>query len=334
LGADAESLIMSENLAERLKAGTPPALDVDTAQKGAAEALYGIASAMLSQNARESALALAHMANELRPGFSPAAMVTASALQQNERRTDANALYRALPARSPYAGLARRHLADNLDRLDRVDEAKALLSAMSDERPTLARPLIELGDLQRRHEDFKQAADTYTLALARIAEHGGIDEHDWGLLYSRGVSYEQSDQWDKAEADFLHALKLSPNQPAVLNYLGYTWIDKGLHLERALKMIAKAVERRPRDGAIVDSLGWGLYRTGDFKGAVKQLERATLLRPADPVVNDHLGDALWRVGRVREARFQWERALAMEPDAALAQAIEAKLQNGLDAIQP
>lgn len=331
LGTDAESLILRENLDTRLKTNTPPGLDVDSAQKGAAEALYGIASAMLSQNAWESALALAHMARALRPDFAPAAMVTAAALQQTNRRSDANALYEALPQRSPYAWLARLHLADNLDRMDRTDEALALLRTMSDERPTLARPLVELGDVLRRHDRFGEAADAYTLALARIAEP---QESEWGLFYSRGVSYEQSDQWPKAEADFLKALELSPEQPAVLNYLGYLWIDKGQHLKRALDMIAAAVAKRPRDGAIVDSLGWGLYRTGDFKGAVKQLERATLLRPADPVINDHLGDALWRVGREREARFQWERALAMKPDATLTLAIEKKLKDGLSAAQP
>lgn len=120
----------------------------------------------------------------------------------------------------------------------------------------------------------------------------------------------------------------------MLNYLGYLWIDQGLHLNRALKMISQAVKKRPRDGYIVDSLGWGLYRTGDFVGAVKQLERAALLSPADPVINDHLGDAMWRVGRKREARFQWERALAMDPTPELSTVLKQKIKSGLDAVQP
>lgn len=328
LGDDAEGLILSENLEARLKAKTPPPLDIDTAQKGAAEALYGVASAMLSQNAWESATALAHMANALRPNFAPAVMVTATALQQNDRRAEANALYQRIPARSPFSWLARLHRAENLDRMTRTGDAIKLLNAMSRERANLPRPLIELGDVLRRHERFKDAADAYTRALKRIAQPRA---GDWGVFYSRGVSYEQSKQWPKAEADFLRALELSPDQPAVLNYLGYLWIDQGQHLERALEMIAKAVSKRPRDGAIVDSLGWGYYRTGDFKGAVKQLERAVMLSPADAVINDHLGDALWQVGRTREARFQWRRALAMEPNAELAKAIEKKLKSGLAA---
>lgn len=331
LGDDAERLILSEALRARLKSKTRPPIDVDTAQKGAAEALYGIASAMLAQNAWESALALANLATRLRPDFAPAAMVAAAAFQQNKRLVDANALYAAIPARSPFSWLARLHLADNLDRLDKTDEAVNILTKMAKERPTLAHPLIQLGDVQRRHKEFKQAAESYTRALERIATPG---EAEWGLFYSRGVAYEQDKQWPKAEADFLRALELSPDQPAVLNYLGYLWIDEGQHLERALGMISKAVEMRPRDGAIVDSLGWGLYRTGDFPGAVKQLERAAMLSPADAVINDHLGDALWQVGRVREARFQWERALIMKPDPELAQAIEQKLKSGLVAAKP
>ena len=331
LGDDAERLILIENLERRTKAKTRPPIDVNTAQKGAAEALYGIASAMLSQNAWESALALANMATTLRPGFAPAVMVAATALQQNSRYADAIAVLDAIPKRSPFSWMARLHLADSMDRLDKTDEAVSILNLLAEERPTLARPLIQLGDVQRRHEQFAQAAQTYTQALERIAEPG---EAQWGLFYSRGVSYERSQQWPKAEADFLRALELSPDQPAVLNYLGYLWIDEGVHLERALKMIEKAVEMRPRDGAIVDSFGWGLYRTGDFPGAVKQLERAVMLSPADAVINDHLGDALWQVGRMREARFQWERALIMKPDDALAQSIELKLQSGLKAAKP
>lgn len=331
LGDDAERLILSEALQARLKSKTRPPIDVDTAQKGAAEALYGIASAMLAQNAWESALALANMATMLRPDFAPAAMVAAAAFQQNKRLTDANALYAAIPARSPFSWLARLHLADNLDRMDKTDEAVNILMKMAKERPTLAHPLIQLGDVQRRHKEFKQAAESYTLALKRIATPG---ESEWGIFYSRGVAYEQDKQWPKAEADFLRALELSPEQPAVLNYLGYLWIDEGQHLDRALGMISKAVEMRPRDGAIVDSLGWGLYRTGDFPGAVKQLERAVMLSPADAVINDHLGDALWQVGRMREARYQWERALIMKPDPELAQAIAEKLKSGLVAAKP
>jgi tetratricopeptide (TPR) repeat protein len=331
LGNDAESLILIENMQARLKAKTPPALDVDTAQKGAAEALSGVAAAMLSQNAWESAMALAHMAEALRPNLPAATMVTATALEQSARRKEADALYAKLPENSPFSWMARLHEAENLDRLDKTDEAIRLLKTMSAERVTLSRPLIELGDVLRRHERFKEAADAYTEALKRIPKPG---VGQWSVFYARGVSYEQSNQWPKAEKDFLRALELSPDQPLVLNYLGYLWIDRGHNLKRALAMISKAVEMRPRDGSIIDSLGWGLYRTGDFEGAVRQLEKATMRMPADPVINDHLGDALWKVGRTREARFQWQRVLNMEPAPELKATIEKKLESGLTASNP
>ncbi|NQV79028.1 MAG: tetratricopeptide repeat protein, partial [Alphaproteobacteria bacterium] len=139
-------------------------------------------------------------------------------------------------------------------------------------------------------------------------------------------------RWPEAERDFLQALELQPEQPQVLNYLGYSWVEQGLNLDRARAMLERAVDLRPRDGYIIDSLGWVLYRLGDYDGAVLNLERAIGLQPADPVLNEHLGDAYWRVGRKREARFQWDRALTFKPDADLVPAIERKLRNGLQDI--
>jgi Flp pilus assembly protein TadD len=137
-----------------------------------------------------------------------------------------------------------------------------------------------------------------------------------------------------AEGDFIQALALQPDQPMVLNYLGYSWIDQGLHLKKALEMIRKAVDLRPRDGYIVDSLGWGLYRMGDYKAAAKSLERAAMLRPADPLINDHLGDALWQIGRHREARFQWQRSLDLDPKSDIVESVREKLKNGLPTSAP
>ena len=156
-----------------------------------------------------------------------------------------------------------------------------------------------------------------------------MERRHWSLLYSRGIALERSKQWARAETDFIKALELEPEQPYVLNYLGYSWVDQGIHLERATGMIEKAVELRPRDGFIVDSLGWAYFRIGDYGGAVRELERAVELRPQDPVINDHLGDAYWMVGRRLEARFQWRRALALEPEADVAGTITNKLEDGL-----
>ena len=149
------------------------------------------------------------------------------------------------------------------------------------------------------------------------------------MLYARGIAHERGGRWKDAETDFLAALKLAPEQPYVMNYLGYSWVDQGINLDEARRMIERAVQLRPNDGFIVDSLGWVLYRLGDYAGAVGQLEKAVQLQPTDATINDHLGDAYWRVGRVQEARFQWRRALSMKPESALLAAIERKLKSGL-----
>jgi Flp pilus assembly protein TadD len=156
----------------------------------------------------------------------------------------------------------------------------------------------------------------------------------WTLFYFRGISHERAKQWPAAEKDFRKALDLNPDQPQVLNYLGYSWIDRGLNLDEGLLMIRKAVELRPKDGYIVDSLGWAFYKLGRYEEAAKELERAIELRPEDPVINDHLGDAYWRVGRQLEARFQWIHARDLKPEPEDLVKIEAKLKDGMKDEEP
>jgi Flp pilus assembly protein TadD len=227
---------------------------------------------------------------------------------------------------SPYSWSARLHAAADLDGLDRTDEAIALFKQMAAERPTRPGPLVQLGDLLRRKQRFAEAAEAYGGAIARL---GPSEPSQWSLYYSRGIALERSGQWSAAEADLKRALELQPEQPYVLNYLGYSWIDRGENLDEALKMIERAVKLRPQDGYIVDSLGWAHYKLGDYDQAVKQLERAVELRAQDPTINDHLGDVYWQLGRTAEARSQWRRALQFGPEPDDAKAIEGKLATGL-----
>ena len=156
---------------------------------------------------------------------------------------------------------------------------------------------------------------------------------NWNIYYQRGIAYERLKQWPKAEPNFRKALELFPNQPQVLNYLGYSWIDMNMNLEEGMEMIRKAVELRPSDGYIVDSLGWAHYRLGEYDDAVRELERAVSLKPDDPVLNDHLGDAYWRVGRRLEATFQWSHARDMKPEPAVLAGVEKKLKEGLPPVE-
>jgi Flp pilus assembly protein TadD len=155
------------------------------------------------------------------------------------------------------------------------------------------------------------------------------EKANWVIFYFRGICFERSKQWAKAEADLKKALELYPDQAHVLNYLGYSWIDQGINLDDGMRMIKRAVEQRADDGYIVDSLGWAYYRLGNNEEAVKQLERAVELKPEDPTINDHLGDAYWKVGRVLEARFQWSHARDLKPEPEDLVKIEAKLKSGL-----
>ena len=158
-----------------------------------------------------------------------------------------------------------------------------------------------------------------------------IRDSTWVTYYYRGICLERSKQWSKAEADMRKALELQPEQPHVLNYLGYSWIDQGMNLEEGMKMLQRATELRPDDGAITDSVGWAFYRLGQFDKAVEWLERASEQKGDDATIIEHLGDAYWHVGRKREARFQWERALNQKPDKDRLPMIKDKLENGLSA---
>lgn len=311
---------------KRLTAGGKAEPLVTTATDGLAEALFNVASTLQQQGANLIALAYARLALVLKPDFSVCQVLIADNFDAQGRTKEALEIYTALPKDSPFYWLGRMRMAIALDGQGKTDAAAADLNQMAADRPDRVDALITLGDIMRSHNRYKEAADAYSRALERIPK---LEERHWAILYARGIVYERSNEWPKAEADFEKALELRPDQPYVLNYLAYSWVERGEHLDKAKKMLERAVELRPNDGFIVDSLGWILLSTGDKAGAIEKLEQAVELEPQDPTINDHLGDAYWKVGRFAEARFQWRRALALKPDPAAAAKIEAKLQKGL-----
>jgi tetratricopeptide (TPR) repeat protein len=296
---------------------------------GLAEALFDLASVLNQAETIDLALVYDRFALAVRPQFPLAQLLLADILSAQNKPEQSLAVLAEIPSGSPYSWSARLRSAVNLDTLDRSDEAITQLKAMAAEDAQLIGAQVELGDMLREKKRFAEAAEAYDAALHRAAATG-LPER-WTLFYDRGVALERSGQWKRAEADLLHALELKPDQPMVLNYLGYSWIDRGENLDRGLKMIEKAVELRPDDGYIVDSLGWAHYRMGDYAGAVQYLEKATELVPEDATINDHLGDAYWQTGRLVEARYQWRRALQFGPEEDEVKPIEAKLERGLDA---
>ncbi len=325
LKANPNSVVLQRALS-RLKTTAKPPMLVANVQEGAAEALFSIASMIPQERSTRLALIYARLATYLRYDLDVGYMLIARFLEVMARYDDAITTYRKIRERSPLNWDARLRIAENLQSLDRDEEAIVLLKKMATEKVGNVTPLIILGDLFRSNKKFLEAISAYNSALKSLDNE---EKRHWVIHYSRGIALERSRQWDLAERDLQKALKLNPDQPYVLNYLGYSWVDQGKNLVRARKMIERAVELRPNDGYIVDSLGWLLYRLKNYKSAVSHLERAAELRPQDPTINDHLGDAYWQMGRFSEARFQWKRALLWMPEPGKISVIEGKILRGL-----
>jgi tetratricopeptide (TPR) repeat protein len=299
---------------------------VDSAQAGAAEALYGLGASIGRRGGEDLALIYLQLALYLSPSHPMALLSLADLYETLKKPAFAIKVYERIPQNSPLRRNSEIQLAANLDALDRTDDAKARLNRLISAHPNDTEAILALGNVLRGRKDFAGCADVYGKAIATVPNPG---KSNWVMYYFRGICYERSKQWPKAEADLKEALNLFPEQPLVLNYLGYSWVDQGLNLEDGMKMIRRAVEQRPDDGYIVDSLGWAYYRIGNFEEAVKNLERAVELKPEDPTINDHLGDAYWKVGRTLEARFQWSHARDLNPEKEELPKIEAKIKDGL-----
>jgi tetratricopeptide (TPR) repeat protein len=314
------------SLAAAPPSGMPEPI-VRTPADGLAEAAFDLASVLDQTETIDLALVYNRFALDLRPQFPLAQLLLGDILAADGKPELSIAALSAIKQGSPYYWSAQLRATVDLHALGRVDEAIAQLRSMAAQNPKLIGAEIELGDILRDEKRFSEAVSAYDEAIRRQAA-AGLPER-WMLYYDRGVALERSGQWQRAEGDLLHALKLKPDQASVLNYLGYSWIDRGQHLKQGLEMIEKAVELSPDDGYIVDSLGWAHYKQGQYAEAVKYLEKATELVPEDPTINDHLGDAYWQTGRLIEARYQWRRALQFGPQKDEIKPIEAKLEHGL-----
>ncbi len=317
--------VIKEEMKTVTDGGKLPPL-VESPQAGAAEVLYGLGATIGRRGGEDLALIYLQLALYLEPSH-PMALLSLGDLYEELKKPDlAIKAYERVPASSPLSRNAEIQLAVDLDTLNRTDDAKKRLEHVIAQHPKDTEAILELGNIQRGRKEFADCGDTYSKAIDTVPHP---EKSNWVMFYFRGICYERSHQWPKAEADMKKALELYPEQPLVLNYLGYSWVDQGVHLDDGMNMIRRAVEQRPDDGYIVDSLGWAYYRTGNYDEAVKNLERAVELKPEDPTINDHLGDAYWRVGRTLEAHFQWSHAKDLNPEPEDLPKIEAKLKNGL-----
>jgi tetratricopeptide (TPR) repeat protein len=317
---------MIDTVVADINAGRPVAPLVRSPQAGAAEVLFGLGSALGRQGGEDIGLVYLNIALYLEPEH-PIALLSLGDLYESLKKPElAIETFARIPANSVLKRSAEIQLALNLDLVERTDEAREKLTGLVQKFPNDLEAISALGNVLRARKHFSDAADVYTKAVEIVKEPG---RQHWTLFYFRGICYERSKQWPLAEKDFLKSLELNPDQPQVLNYLGYSWVDQGTNLERGLDMIKKAVELRPKDGYIVDSLGWAYYRLARYDDAVKELERAIELRPEDPVINDHLGDAYWKVGRRLEANFQWRHAVDLKPEPEDLAKIKVKMTDGM-----
>src|SRR5947199_673426 len=318
--------LVQESMRE-LKAGKKLPPLIETAQAGAAEALYGIGATLTRRGGEDLALVYLQLALYLAPHHPLALLSLADLYESVKKPAMAIKVYERVPANSALKRNAQIQLATDLDAADRSDEAIKILKSVTAEDPKDLEAIMALGNIERGRKKFADCTQTYTQGINALPASN--EKGNWVYYYFRGICEERSKQWSKAEADMRKALDLQPEQPHVLNYLGYSWIDQGVNLDEGMKMIKRAVDQRPDDGYIVDSLGWAYYRIGSFEDAVKNLERAIDLKPEDPTINDHLGDAYWRLGRILEAKFQWAHARDLKPEPEELPTIEVKIANWL-----
>ena len=309
------------------KAGKKLSSLVDSPQTGAAEALYGIGATLARRGGEDLALVYLQLSLYLAPNHPLALLSLADLYESVKKPAMAIKVYERMPAGSPLKRNAQIQLAINLDAVERGDEAIKILKTVAAEDSKDVEAVMALGNIERGRKKFADCVQTYSQGINALPAPN--EKTTWVYYYYRGICEERSKQWGKAEADMRKSLDLQPEQAHVLNYLGYSWIDQGINLDEGMKMIKRAVDQRPDDGYIVDSLGWAHYRIGNYEDAVKNLERAIDLKPEDPTINDHLGDAYWRVGRTLEAKFQWAHARDLKPEPEELPKIEAKIEGGL-----
>ena len=316
---------------DAINAGEIPTLDdaVSTPAEGAAFAFLGLTRVLEDEALPNYLLLYAQSARYIAPQNADTHIATANLLSSLEQYDAAAVTYAQVPTEHDAFHAAEMGRADALRQAGRLDQAIEVLSQLTRTHPDQPMAYASLGDIYRHQKDFENANGAYDAALNEFSEDAPVR---WWLLYSRGITFERLDQWEEAEADFRAALALNPENPSILNYLGYSLVDRGFKYDEALGMIETAVDLRPDSGAIIDSLAWVYYKLGRFEDAVEPMVRAAELEPNDPVISDHLGDIYWMVGRETEAKFQWRRALSFEPEADEASRIRRKLAIGLTAV--
>ncbi len=325
LGDGQRDLIIQQRLSD-LQAGKKPTPFIGSPAAGAGEVLFSIASALNVDQSADAALIFSQLAQSFSTD-KPMVLASLGAVQSGLKLYDqSNSTFEQIAKDSVLRDYADLQIALNLQRTEKGKDAIAKLEAVVARSPKDTDALVTLASVYRSNDDYVKAGDFYTQALVQLSEN---DPATWRVYYDRGIVYDHLKQYDKSEPDFRKALALSKDDPSVLNYLGYSMIDRGVNLDEAIAMVKKAVGLKPNDGYFTDSLGWAYYTLRDYDQAVTYCERAVDLVPSDPLIAEHLGDVYWKVGRKLEAAFQWQHAIDNHPEKADLPRIEAKLKDGM-----
>lgn len=298
---------------------------VSRLDEGFAEIFYTVSTILMQDNVKSIATNFLQYAAFFKPDFPLVHFLLAQIFESDEYYRGAQNEFDKIKTDSPLYFQSKLQRAWLYNDMDRPEETIAALLKLEEEYPDNREVLNSIAEFYRMNERFAEAIPAYSKVIDNIEEE---NVRDWIIYYTRGIVFDQEKRWAEAEKDFKKALEIRPEQPMVLNYLAYSWVDRGLNYVEAKKMLIRAVELRPNDGYIVDSLGWALYKMGDYEEAVPVLERAAQLETQDWAINDHLGDAYWTVGRKNEARFQWRHALSLSPDEDKIDLIKSKIKDG------
>ena len=315
--------LLIENSLKRIEKKEVPSKLIINLNDVIAELFSTIASTFNSDFTNNFSIIYSHFSLYLKKDFEVAQLYLAELLESDKRFLDANNLYKNIKPSSNFYWHAKLKKARNLELLGENENSILILKKMSNEKKDRYDALKLLGDIYRNYDKYNEAIKVYNEGVSRIKQ---IEVTHWELLYSRGIAYERNNEWNLAEKDFLKILELMPDQPDVLNYLGYSWIEQNINLNQAKKFILKAADIRPMDPYIIDSLGWAYFNLKEYDKAVKELERAINLKPTDPIINDHLGDAYLEVNRELEAIYQWKKAIDFKPENDLEKKIEKKIK--------
>lgn len=319
-------------LRQSIEKGEKPTQQITTAAEGAAGVLFSIGGALNRQGAEDMVALYLQISHALDDKSADTLIMLGGIAEKLEQPERAIAFYQQVPEDSPMRRISELQLGITLSDTGKLEEAKQHLKELIQSDPADIRSYIAYGSVLSEAKDYKEMAANYDKAVEVI---GPVPRQgDWSVFFQRGIAYERLKDWAKAEPNFRKALELNPEQAQVLNYLGYSLVDMNLNLDEGLKMIQRAVDARPDDGYIVDSLGWAYYRMGRFDDAVTELEKAIQLRAGDATINDHLGDAYWRVGRKLEAVYQWNRTLVSEGEDVNREHVKEKIANGLPPLDP